>query len=227
MFGLSGTPAHGLSGTGSSDYREPKSPANPQKSWPCEPLNYPNKESYRFLLTSKRLWTAGRQAPPRRSAVRQDDNSPLTHVTLVWQKGLREDWLRFGKPVSERIIDRRTRAESYAPGQLFALVRWASNEYGTIRSSLGIARAVGPGNAYCTLPQVDPGAELLLSVLGWPKVRRVIGLIDAIEAGGIDPCDVAPDHWRHMHNRLAAGMQPRAYHPDRHRVWLRYRNCRP
>lgn len=227
MFGLSGTFAHGLSGTGSSDYREPKARAKPQKRWRCEPLNYPNKESYRFLLTSKRLWTAGRQAPPCGGAVRQDDNPPLTHVTLVWQKGLREDWLRFGKPVAGRIIDRRKRVESYAPEQIFALVCWASNEYGTIRSALDIVRAVAAGDIYSTLPQVDPGADILLSVRGWSKVRRVLGLIDAFEAGGTDPCDVAPDHWRHMHNRLAAGLQPRAYHPDRHRVWLRYRNLRP
>ena len=106
-------------------------------------------------------------------------------------------------------------------------MRWASNEYGTIRSALAIARAVAAGDTYSTLPQVDPGAEILLSVRGWPKVRQVLGLIDAIEAGGTDPCDVTPDHWRHMHNRLAAGMQPRVYHPDRHAIWLRYRNLRP
>ena len=227
MFGLSGTPAHGLSGTASSDYREPKCSANPQKCWPCELLNYPNKESYRFLLTSPRLCTADWLAPPRSSAVRCDGDPPLTHVTLVWQEGLREDWLRFGKPVGQRIIDRRTRVESYKPGQLFAFVRWASNEYGTIHSALAIARAVAAGDTYSTLPQVDPGAEILLSVRGWPKVRQVLGLIDAIEAGGTDPCEVAPDHWRHMHNRLAAGMPPRVYHPDRHGVWLRYRNLRP
>ena len=60
--------------------------------------------------------------------MRCDGDPPLTHVTLVWQEGLREDWLRFGKPVGQRIIDRRTRVESYKPGQLFAFVRWASND---------------------------------------------------------------------------------------------------
>ena len=106
MFGLSGTAPFGLSGTGSSDYREPKSCANRRNCWACAPLNYPNKESYRFLLTSPRLCTADWLAPPRSSAVRCDGDPPLTHVTLVWQEGLREDWLRFGKPVGQRIIDR-------------------------------------------------------------------------------------------------------------------------
>lgn len=223
MFGLSGTHTHGRSGTESSDYREPESRAKPQNRWPAEPLNYPNKESFRFLLTSPRLCTSG-AAPPIACASCVEDGDPsLTHVTLVWQQGVREDWLRFGKPIAERIIDRRTRIESYAPGQVFALVRWASNDYGTIRSTLDIVRAVASGEAYTTLPQVDPGGELLLAVRGWPKVRRVFSLIDAIEQAGIDPCEVAPDHWRHMHNRLAVGMEPRCYALSRHRTWLRRR----
>ena len=52
---------------------------------------------------------------------------------------------------------------------------------------------------------------------------RMRALIDAIEDVGIDPCDVAPDHWHHVHNRLAGGMQVRFYSPARHRDWLRRR----
>ena len=152
---------------------------------------------------------------------------PLTHVTLVWQEGVREDWLRFGKPVAERVVDRRTRIESYDPGQVFALVRWAANDYGPVRSTLYIVCAVGRSEGYTTVPQVDPGGELLLSVRGWPRVRRVLALIDAVEAAGTDPCDTAPDYWRHIHNRLAAGLPPRAYAPGRHRVWLGRRKLRP
>lgn len=166
------------------------------------------------------LLAAAAQRPPPPQLRASDSNPPLTHVTLVWREGIREDWLRFGKPVAERIINRSTRIESYAPGQVFALVRWASNDYGTRRSVLTIVRAVGLGEAYSTLPQVDPGGEILLAVRGWPKVRAVFGLIDGIEQGGVDPCDVAPDHWRHMHNRLAAGMPPRPYGWHRHRAWL-------
>ena len=31
---------------------------------------------------------------------------------------------------------------------------------------------------------------------------------------------IAPDHWRHVHNRLLAGYEPRAYSRDQHRAWL-------
>jgi hypothetical protein len=107
------------------------------------------------------------------------------------------------------------------------LVCWASNDYGTIRSALQIVRAVGRGEAYTTLPQIDPGGEILLSVRGWPRVRQVFAFIDAIEQVGIDPCEVAPDHWPHVHNRLAAGMQPRSYSHTRHQVWLKRRKLLP
>lgn len=223
QHGLSGTAGLGRSGTESSDYWEPEWPSNPQKSAPKFALNLANKESFGFLLTSDRLRT-DRAAPPRRPAgTRVSDGPPLTHVTLVWREGEREDWLKFGKPIAERIVDRRQRIESYAAGQVFALVRWASNEYGTIRSTLDIVRAVPAGQPCTPVMQVDPGGELLLSVRDWPNVSQVFRLIDAIEATGIDPCDVAPDHWRHIHNRMAGREVPRGYSSARHRAWLQRR----
>ncbi|WP_232730271.1 DUF2840 domain-containing protein [Novosphingobium kunmingense] len=166
------------------------------------------------------MWT-DRAPPPRRAAETGVCDSPhLTHVTLIWREGEREDWLKFGRPVAERIIDRRQRIESYAAGQVFGLVRWASNDYGTVRSTLEIVRAVGVGEPCIPIAQVDPGGELLLSVRGWPKVAQVFRLIDAIEASDIDPCEVAPDHWQHIHNRLAGRERPRGYSPARHRAWL-------
>ncbi|MBN8500181.1 MAG: DUF2840 domain-containing protein [Sphingomonadales bacterium] len=139
---------------------------------------------------------------------------------MVWREGQREDWLKFGKPVAEKIVSRSERVESYAAGQVFALVRWASNDYGTIRSTLDVVRAVGSDEPCTPIVQVDPGGEPLLSVHGWPKVAQVFRLIDAIEAAGIDPCEVAPDHWRHVHNRMAGREAPRDYSPARHRAWL-------
>ncbi len=242
--GLSGTPASGRSGTQSSDFREPNTCLIPQKCGRFEPLNLANQESCGFLLTQTPLWTKASRAhfgcsEPAPSNIAQRDELPgddvqgdeaqgdgpqLTHVTLVWREGEREDWLRFGKPVASRILDRRQRTESYAAGQLFGLVRWASNEYGTLRSALDIVRAVGAGEPVTPVPQIDPGGELLLHVHGWPKVAQVFRLIDAIEASAIDPCEVAPDHWRHIHNRLAAREAPRCYSPARHDAWLRRRD---
>jgi hypothetical protein len=73
---------------------------------------------------------------------------------------------------------------------------------------------------YSTLPFVRPGGEILLRIVGWPNVSRVLHAIDQVEAVGVDPADAAPDHWRHVHNRLVASEQPRPYSSSRHNAWL-------
>ena len=144
----------------------------------------------------------------------------LTQVELVWIEKQIEHWIRFGREVREQVLDRRRRILFFPPGLTFALVRWAANEHGTVLSRLDILRAVAPGEACQTIPTVTPGGDILLRVDGWPKVERMLHLIDGIEAIGIDPVEVAPDHWRHVHNRLSAGETPRAYTVQRHRAFL-------
>lgn len=84
-------------------------------------------------------------------------------------------------------------------------------------------RAVEQGEAYQTLPFVRPGGEILLRIDGWPKVEQVLRHTDAIEALDIDPAEVAPDHWRHVHNRMNAGLSSRPYTMGRHQAWLKRR----
>lgn len=144
----------------------------------------------------------------------------LTDVELYFLKGKIERWIRFGAPVSERTLDRRRRVASFAPGSIFAFVRWASNGYGTLVSRIDILRACDSGEAYSTVPGVKPGAEILLRTHGWDKVQRVLRAIDAVEALGVPPQDICPDHWRHIHNRLAAGLAARPYSRARHQAWL-------
>jgi hypothetical protein len=179
------------------------------------------------LLTESRLWTDGAAQLRSPAETGLSDGSQLTHVTLIWRDGEREDWLKFGRPVAEKVVDRRQRFESYAAGQVFGLVRWAANDYGTIRSTLDIVQAVSSGEPCTLIAQVDPGGDLLLSVRGWPKVNQVFRLIDAIEASGIDPCEVAPDYWRHIHNRMAGRERPRGYSLARHCAWLQRKALLP
>ena len=151
----------------------------------------------------------------------------LTHVELTWVEKKIENWIRFGTHAHEQILDRRRRVLSFRPGTVFAFARWASNDFGTIISRIDIVRAVVRGEAYQTLPFVRPGGDILLKLGGWPIVERVLILIDAIEALGIDPADAAPDYWRHVHNRLTAGDTPRAYSREQHRAWLLRRRAEP
>ncbi|MGQ0580986.1 MAG: DUF2840 domain-containing protein [Reyranella sp.] len=144
----------------------------------------------------------------------------LTQVELVWIEKQIEHWIRFGREAREQVLDRRRRILFFPPGAVFALVRWAANEHGTVLSRLDILRGVRRSETCQTIPTVTPGGDILLRVDGWPKVERMLQLIDAIEAKDIDPAEVAPDHWRHVHNRLAAGETPRAYTMQRHRAFL-------
>ncbi len=147
----------------------------------------------------------------------------MTHVELTWVEKKIEYWIRFGRQAHEQILDRRRRVVGFQPNAVFAFVRWAANDYGTIISRIDILRAIVPSQSYQTVPFVRPGGEILLKVEGWPKVEDVLRHIDAIEALGVDACDVAPDHWRHVAHRAQAGHAPRPYTAERHLAWLKRR----
>ncbi|TPK32457.1 DUF2840 domain-containing protein [Mesorhizobium sp. B2-5-4] len=144
----------------------------------------------------------------------------LTTVELIWIEKRIEHRIRFGRPAHETIIDKRRRVIGFAPGSVFAFVRWAANDFGTITSRIDIVRAVLPAEPYQTLPYVRPGGEILLKIAGWDKVERVLQLIDAIEAISLDPVGAAPDYWRQTHNRLVAGGTLCAYSLEQHRAFL-------
>jgi Protein of unknown function (DUF2840) len=151
----------------------------------------------------------------------------LTTVELLWLEKRIENRIRFGRAVAEQIIDRRRRILSFAPGTVFAFVRWASNDFGTVMSRVDILRAAMPGQRYSTVPWVTPGGDILLRLTGWPRVERVLQLIDAVEALDIHPADVALDYWHHVHNRLSVNETPRPYTRGRHQAWLRRRRISP
>jgi hypothetical protein len=153
----------------------------------------------------------------------QDADAALTFVELTWHKQRIENRIRFGRPAAQQVLDRHRRVVSFIPGSIFCFVRWAANEYGTILSRADIVRAVAPGERYQTLPFVRPGGDILLRMDGWSKVERVLHAIDAVEALGIEPADVAPDYWQHVHNRLSVNETPRNYTRTRHRAWLKRR----
>ena len=146
-----------------------------------------------------------------------------TTVDLLWIEGRIERWIRFGRIMQEAIHSRRRRTVGFDPGAVFAFVRWSANDYGTVESRLDILRATGPDEGCSTVPYVTPGGGILLRLSGWPKVEAALMLIDQIEALGIAPEDICPDHWRHVHNRLTTGLSPRPYTDFRHAAWLKRR----
>ncbi|MBW4706411.1 DUF2840 domain-containing protein [Roseobacter sp. YSTF-M11] len=149
--------------------------------------------------------------------------SARTFIELTWIEGRIERWLRFGRIVQETIKSRSVRVVGLDPGSVFAFVRWAANDYGTVESRIDILQAVGLGERYSTVPCVTPGGISLLRLTGWSKVEAVLLAVDQIEAESIVPEEVCPDHWRHVHQRLSCNLEPRQYTPFRHKAWLRRR----
>lgn len=147
----------------------------------------------------------------------------LTRVELTWVEKRIEFWIRFGQEAGTQFLDRSRRIVFFRPGSVFAFVRWASNDYGTVVSRIDILRAITAGNSYQTLPFVRPGGEILLKIEGWPKVEEVLRHVDAIEGLGIDPAEVDPDHWRHVAHWMKADEAPRPYTAERHAASLRRR----
>ncbi|WP_299739461.1 DUF2840 domain-containing protein [uncultured Roseobacter sp.] len=147
----------------------------------------------------------------------------FTKIKLMWIEGRIERWLRFGQIARETITNRTKRTITVNPGAVFAFVRWAANEHGTVESRIDILQAPQSGETYSTVPFVTPGGVSLLRLSGWPKVESVLIAIDQVEAENIAPEDACPDHWRHVHNRISCSLAPRRYTPARHDAWLKRR----
>lgn len=240
---LSGTATVVPSGTRCSCYRGPESGPSPCPLALSSRRNSSNQKSFGFLLTDRAFGPDedNHHGPPvlprhsdgegalsqfrSRQAIRTSLYSEyvmnnFTEVELLWLEKRIENRIRFGHSVEERILDRRRRVLSFAPGSIFAFVRWTSNDFGTAISRIDILRAVAPGQRCSTVPYVKPGGDILLRLTGWPKVERVLQLIDAVEALDIDPADAAPDYWHHVHNRMSVNENPRPYTKARHQAWL-------
>jgi hypothetical protein len=144
----------------------------------------------------------------------------LTYVELVHYPQRVERWIRFGSAKNEQILSRRVRLLGFAPNAIFAFVRWSQRTNGASASRIDILQAVARSEPCSTVPGVSPGAEILLRLAGWSKVQKALEAIDSVEATGIDPVEVAPDHWRHLHHRIAAALPARPYTPERHAAWL-------
>ena len=143
-----------------------------------------------------------------------------TLVELTWIEKRIENWIRFGRESYEQKLDRRHRVVGFAPGTIFCLVRWAANDYGTIRWQLMVMQAGTPLDDVQRIPGVRPGARLLLHAEGENAVRAVLERIDGIGAQGIAAIDVSPAYWRTLGNRLAARLPLPEYTAERHAAWL-------
>ncbi len=213
----SGTPSRRPPGTPGSDDQEPKSAATRQSDPASAAPNLANRQSDRLLLTSSCCGQAAERGPRADS-----DRAPLgsthqtfTRVELHKERGLHKHWLRFGKPAASTRDSRGHRVECYAPGQIFGLAQSIAATRGDASSTFEVHQACGSSQQQPVSSSCLTGSIILLSVKGWRHVRHVLGLIDAIEALGIDPCSLAPAFWLEIHMRLAGRhtREPKAPYP--------------
>jgi hypothetical protein len=145
---------------------------------------------------------------------------PLTRVLLAYVEQRLNLYLRFGAPLHSLRLDRGRSVATFAPGATFCRIRWEANDYGTTRWQLLVLQASLSGEAMQRITGVRPGARILLQADGDNQVLAVLGQIDAIEALGLDPTQVAPNYWHTLGNRLRARMPLPVYSREQHAAWL-------
>ncbi len=129
-------------------------------------------------------------------------------------------WLRFGQPVRETSLDRWRRVAIFEPNAVCCRVKWIGNDYGTALWQLMVLQAPMPFDGAQRIAGVVPGARILLRADGEQQVKAVLGVVDAIEAMGIEPAVVAATYWHTVGNRLAARQPLPDYTSERHAAHL-------
>ena len=128
----------------------------------------------------------------------------LTQVELTRYEKRIEHWRRFGRFAEEKILDRRRRIVSFAPGSIFAFVRWASNDFGTVISRIDIVRAVAQGEPYA--PHIFLEGACFAASGGFIPIAVAIGMPvwRAREAKNIDTYGSA--RWATLAEAKGAGL---------------------
>ena len=99
-----------------------------------------------------------------------DGPAPFTTlVELTFEKRKVEHWIRFGRKTYEQIIDRRRSVVGFAPSSVFAFVRWAKGEHGTVVSRIDIVRAIGRGEPFRHCPSSAPVAKSCCASIAGPR----------------------------------------------------------
>lgn len=129
--------------------------------------------------------------------------------------------LRFGTPQEVVSLQQERALALFSPGAVFCLVRQSPSASGKLEWSLVVARAGGPGARLRPLPGVAPGADPLLAVNGRRRVRRVLGLIKALEKEGFSPPEISSAYWRRVGHRLIAEADFAPYSTAQHAAHLK------
>ncbi len=137
----------------------------------------------------------------------------LTEVETLYVEGLINFRLLFGHPVStvERdfVYGEKTRRSLYfEAGSIFGLDLWQRNEYGTCAWAVYVLQAPAKGEHAVTVPQVKPGAKVLLEAVGLQRAAKALRLLREIEET-TDPASLSPNRFLLTDFRLKASVRQR------------------
>lgn len=136
----------------------------------------------------------------------------LTQVELDYRKGVRNYRLLFGHPVD--VVNRAfhygvtNQIALFRPGALFGLDLWECNEYGTTHWLFYVLQAAAPGQIVTHVPQVTPGALVLLEARGVARAKAALQWLAEVEKSG-DPALRNADYFLAASLRLTAALPKR------------------
>ncbi len=118
----------------------------------------------------------------------------LTRVELDYHRERRNYRLLFGHPVD--VVGKSFRfgvtnqVALFAPGALFGLDLWERNDYGTTRWTFYVLQAAAPGEVVTPVPQVHPGAIVLLEATGITRAKAALSWLVELEKT-LDPATLS------------------------------------
>lgn len=138
----------------------------------------------------------------------------LTKTKLLFEEKRRNVKLLFGVPsvVEDLRFSEWSSSKNvyFKPDSLFALELWSANDYGTVIWMVYVVRAVWPGEAANRVPQVEPGAEILLYARGKGRVRKVLHWLNHLHDEIEDLSGLSPEYFQAAHYSLKNGLEPRS-----------------
>ncbi|HMM58219.1 MAG TPA: DUF2840 domain-containing protein [Rudaea sp.] len=113
----------------------------------------------------------------------------LTEVHLMCRSNRRYRLL-FGTPFDVVAMDQPhppgARIAFFRPGERFGLALWEANDFGTIRWRVLVCRALHVGQTGTRVPQVRPGAHVLLDITGATRAKAALyWLAPHVESGSV------------------------------------------
>ena len=113
----------------------------------------------------------------------------LTLVEAAYCEGKFNYRVLFGTPEMIKVQKQRDYERVYnyfAPGQIFALDLWRCNDYGTTEWAVYVLQAARPREIIVPVPQVTPGAKVLLEAHGKSQAQAALKELAEIQ-NRVDP----------------------------------------